>query len=394
MKKSLIALGVLAACSTIAFAESNVTLYGVLEGGVVVGKAKGSDTTVQVSPGFDQGDRWGFKGVEDLGNGYNVGFILEQGFNMDDGTESIAGDAFSREAFMYVTGNFGRLGFGRTGALSCGAQSNTILTGWALGTGYGGSSWTSAAMGNDFGRISNVVAYRTPVFSGFSGHLMYSNGTGTDTAKWSGNNHYYGVGLLYDANNIRSSLIFEVLDNKGTAVNDAAISSAFSVVAQSHFNSTLADAFAANKDEKVANLSASKALYEINYGLEYNMGKVTPMFAYQWAHQNGGRKTHMFGLSAKVSVGGGDALIGARYMFGKASYNTADKIEASGIIGLRAVEDDINAWNIGAAYVYPLSKNTVIKAYAGYVDAGKGWKAVEEVRYNGWQTYLGIRQNF
>ena len=44
---------------------------------------------------------------------------------------------------MYVTGNFGKLGFGRTGSLSSGAQSNHILTGWALGTGLGLSSWTS-----------------------------------------------------------------------------------------------------------------------------------------------------------------------------------------------------------------------------------------------------------
>lgn len=394
MKKFLIALGVLTTSSTLALAESNVTLYGVLEGGLLVGKAKGSAATVQVSPGFDQGDRWGFKGVEDLGNGYGVGFILEQGFNMDDGTEAAAGVAFSREAFLYMTGRFGRLGFGRTGTLSSGAQSNTIFTGWALGTGYGGSSWTSAGMGTNLSRISNVVAYRTPVFGGFSGHLMYSNGTNDDAAKWSGNNHYYGVGLLYDANNIRSSLIFEVLDNKGTAKTDTAISDAFSVVAQSHFDNALAKAFAENKEAKKADLPASKALYVINYGLEYNLGQVTPMFAYQWAHQNGGRKTHMFALSAKISVGGGDALIGARYMFGKDSYNTAKSISSDGVKDLTSVEDDVNAWNIGAAYVYPLSKNTVIKAYAGYVDAAKGWKSVEDVNYNGWQTYLGIRTNF
>ena len=146
MKKTLIAAAVMAA-SGVAFAASNVTLYGVIEEGVLLEKAKHQDTTVQLKSGFDQGSRWGIKGVEDLGNGYSVGFILEQGFTADNGNAANANyttsSGFTRESFMYVTGNFGKLGFGRTGSLSSGAQSNHILTGWALGTGLGLSSWTS-----------------------------------------------------------------------------------------------------------------------------------------------------------------------------------------------------------------------------------------------------------
>ena len=98
MKKTLIAMGVLGAFSSLAFAASNVTLYGVIEEGVMVSKAKHKDTTVQMKSGFDQGPRWGIKGVEDLGNGYNVGFILEQGFSADTGAEGTAGKAFNRES--------------------------------------------------------------------------------------------------------------------------------------------------------------------------------------------------------------------------------------------------------------------------------------------------------
>ena len=77
MKKTLIAAAVMAA-SGVAFAASNVTLYGVIEEGVVVSKAKHKDTMVDLKAGFDSGNRWGIKGVEDLGNGYSVGFILER----------------------------------------------------------------------------------------------------------------------------------------------------------------------------------------------------------------------------------------------------------------------------------------------------------------------------
>ena len=53
MKKTLIAAAVMAT-SGIAFAASNVTLYGVIEEGVLLEKAKHADTTVQLRSGFDQ----------------------------------------------------------------------------------------------------------------------------------------------------------------------------------------------------------------------------------------------------------------------------------------------------------------------------------------------------
>ncbi len=59
------------------------------------------------------GSRWGIKGVEDLGNGYKVGFILEQGFTIDDGAEGGSNQAFNRESSLYLDGSFGRVTFGR-----------------------------------------------------------------------------------------------------------------------------------------------------------------------------------------------------------------------------------------------------------------------------------------
>ena len=103
--------------------------------------------------------------------------------------------------------------------------------------------------------------------------------------------------------------------------------------------------------------AAKKPIYVINYGLEYNLGSWTPMFAYQFAHQNNGRRTHMFGLSASAQVAGGKAMLGARYVFGK---DYAKKVGANEV----AVDGDVRAWTIGAAYEYPLSKRTAVKAYA------------------------------
>ena len=71
MKKTLIAAAVMAA-SGVAFAASNVTLYGVIDAGAVVSKVKHNTTKVQMKSGFDSGSRWGIKGVEDLGNGLSL----------------------------------------------------------------------------------------------------------------------------------------------------------------------------------------------------------------------------------------------------------------------------------------------------------------------------------
>ena len=347
MKKTLIAAAVMAA-SGVAFAASNVTLYGVIEEGVVVSKAKHKDTMVDLKAGFDSGNRWGIKGVEDLGNGYSVGFILEQGFTADNGEEGVPGKAFNRESILYVKGGFGSLAFGRTGGLAF-AQSQNIRTGWVFGTGYGSSAWNAI----DFvaKRMNNVVSYATPVFSGFSVHAMYSNSGSNELAnddnKWSENGHYYGIGAKYQANAIKSSLIFEAAQNKNIAATG-------------------------NRNAK----------YGINYGLEWDLGAITPMFGYQYVWQDNGNKDHQFGLSAKAPVAGGTVKVGARYTFGKNDEAKANE------------EDKHNAWLIGAAYEYPLSKRTIVKSYAGYADGGKAWKDTAETKYNGYQLYLGLCHSF
>ena len=139
MKKTLIAAAVMAA-SGVAFAASNITLYGDVDTSAVLthdGGASDSKNVIDMQPGFLNGSRWGIKGVEELGNGYAVGFILENGFNSDDGTngQKYSG-GFSRETKLYINSGFGQIGFGRLGSLANGAQSNSILSGWALGTSY------------------------------------------------------------------------------------------------------------------------------------------------------------------------------------------------------------------------------------------------------------------
>ena len=360
MKKTLIAAAVMAA-SGVAFAASNVTLYGVIEEGLLLTKTKDKSAVVNLKSGMVSGNRWGLKGVEDLGNGYKVGFILEQGFSANNGEQAVYNKAFSRESILYVDGGFGSLAFGRTGGLAF-AQSRAILTGWALGTSYDGAAWN--AIDSVASRMNNVVSYATPAFGGFSVHAMYSNSGSNqyndDSKKWSENGHYYGLGVKYQANAIKSSLIFEAAQNKNAFAPE---------YKDGNWNPTKTNS---NKETK----------YGINYGLEWNLGAWTPMFAYQYIWQDGGNKDHQFGLSAKGWVAGGTVKLAARYTFGKNDGAAAN------------VEDKHNTWLIGAAYDYPLSKRTTIKTYAGYADGGKAWKDESGAKYNGYQLYLGLGHTF
>lgn len=62
--------------------------------------------------GFSTGNRWGLTGTEDIGNA-KVGFVLESGFNSDDGTSGQGGRLFGREAQVNVSGAYGTLYAGR-----------------------------------------------------------------------------------------------------------------------------------------------------------------------------------------------------------------------------------------------------------------------------------------
>ena len=90
MKKSLLALALLGAFTASAFAEPSVTLYGRIDTGLVythknLDNTAGSTDTFSMDSGVTTGSRWGLKGSEDIGNA-KVGFVLESGFNSDDGT--------------------------------------------------------------------------------------------------------------------------------------------------------------------------------------------------------------------------------------------------------------------------------------------------------------------
>lgn len=103
-KKSLAAVAVLGAFAGSALA-ADVQLYGLVDLGLNWTQVDNGKTTTDsfgMGSGQNSGSRFGLKGTEDLGNGYKVGFNLENSFKADDGAFDKGSRLFHRESILFV----------------------------------------------------------------------------------------------------------------------------------------------------------------------------------------------------------------------------------------------------------------------------------------------------
>lgn len=358
MKKFNLAFILLSLPISLVFAQSQVTVYGKLEGDFLVSKVKGGSTKFQTTSGFSTGSRWGIAGKEELGDGYAVGFRLEQGFDLNNGSEAnswkkdgkTVSCAFSRDSRLYVDTPYGHIGYGRFSSLGHGTGAYHLVYGWAFGAGFTSGSWLS--FGRYVGRVNNGIVYTSPIMNGLKLEVMYSNGVTGDEYKWSENAHYYGLGAKYTHGSLLIATYFEESDNKEKGVR-------------------------------------KKPMYVYNLGLEYKVGRFIPMLAYQYNRQDQEQENHVIGLSSKIKMLGGEFRVGSRVLLGKSK--KAETIKKYG-------EKDRRAWSVNVGYLYPISKRTEVVVYTGYADGSKllGYteKGTTNTSFNGWQTALGLRTVF
>jgi len=192
MNKKVMAMAVAGAFAVpgVALAQkSTVEIYGRANLGFSHYQAKGASAGMQNLEGrlqvFDGSSRVGFRGTEDLGSGLRAIFQIETGVNVDNGSntgqggQANASSGFwaSRDSFVGLDSNFGRLTFGRQSiywANGVNAQFaanyiNTELP-WTNGTNLGRISLQGASVA----RVSNVVQYTTPTFAGMNLTASYS----------------------------------------------------------------------------------------------------------------------------------------------------------------------------------------------------------------------------
>ena len=387
MKKTLLALSLAGAFFAAGAASAaDVQVYGLIDLGLSYvhsdADMPGHDSTDKftMENGSEFGSRFGLKGTEDLGNGYKVGFVLENGFNADDGSLDQGGDLFGREAHVDLYTPYGTLTFGVMPVFGSTLGANGLFRAIdplfanyteAFGSGMiSASSWT---------RVDNAVSYVTPTFAGFTGYAQYSfknNGGDSSTEGKASTDRYASLALRYQGG------AFE-----GIVVADTTL-------------------YGQDRDlDKKA--STDDNGYTVTVGGNYTFSNGLKLLAFgQWFDNmellgaRGRAGVSLDGLQNFLKNGdkngdygfvdGYGLSIGANYPLGGGVIK--------GQIGYRDMDNtddvDFTRWIAAVGYDYPLSKRTAVYVMGGYSQEKIEKKDGTDASPNGYELTMGMVHRF
>jgi len=194
MKKTLMVAALTGVFATAAHAQSSVTLYGLIDGGLTYTNNQVGNSAWQMRSGTVNGSRFGLRGSEDLGGGLKAIFTLETGFNINNGALGQSSRMFGRQAFVGLASD-------QFGAVTLGRQYDSVVDFLAplsiTGTQYGGTiaahPYDNDNLNNSL-RFNNTVKYTSANYNGlkFGGTYSFSN-----SAQFA-NNRAYSVGASYN----------------------------------------------------------------------------------------------------------------------------------------------------------------------------------------------------
>ena len=380
-KKSLIAVAALSALAGSAMA-ADVTIYGRIDTGFryqnVDYDVSGVDdaSKFEMSSGNYTGSRVGIKGSEDLGNGLTVGFVLENGFDSDDGSFDSNEDLFGREALVYLDGSFGKIGFGRMGILNSTAGSFAIGNFSPFGTGWGAVGDQRLLFGASFDtRLDNMISYRSPEFAGFQVHAQYSFGANGDDEGKTRTDRYYAVGATYKNGGLNLIGIVDSINEAHlTGTEDPDDTLRVTIGGSYDFGVVKPYVSAAYfKDARMTSWMSSYASGETDATVDQLKG--------DW-------DGYGVVLGASAPLVGGTAHVSIGYMDAEAQKEYVAKFDPNGA--------DLTRYTFGVGYEYPLSKRTTVYADAGYfkdeMDYGSdNWTDREP---EGYQAAVGLVHYF
>jgi len=185
MQKKIIALAVAGLVSGVAFAQTNVTVYGVIDQGYAYsssdngksGVASGTNKFSGLKDGGLSGSRFGFKGEEALGNGLKAIFTMEYGKESDN--DAATAGFYSRQAFVGLNNKMGTLTVGRQYNAASDIygpnSSNGVVDAMPVNVFQGQNGSQLRSQGGN-ARQDNVIKYVSPDMSGFSARASYAFG--------------------------------------------------------------------------------------------------------------------------------------------------------------------------------------------------------------------------
>ena len=381
MKKTLAAVAVLGAFAGSAIA-ADVTLYGVVDQGLKFTRVDAdidgvaTSNKLEMKSGSQAGSRFGLKGTEELGDGYKVGFILESGFNADDGTMATSGTIFNREASLSVYTPFGQLSAGKIGAITQGTSSWGKMGYFsAFGTSYGDFVAQDGQVTSTTKVWDNMIAYQTPSFAGFKVYAQYAMGS-QDAENKSTSDRFYALGATYDNGPVSALL---AVDSTNYLTWDATANTGKDV------DDSLTVTLGGSYDFGVA-----KVFFGGQYFDEVTVGSVgvfksysTAMMPKAVATVAQAYKISGYGLTASVSapVLGGTSYFGAGY------------VDASEADSVKNGDFDLSAWMVSAGYKYDLSKRTNVYGVVTY-SQGEWKNDAGKIKPNATAAMIGLRHNF
>lgn len=364
MKKTLVGLAAAAAmCSASA---ASVTLYGIIDTGFAYNSynddnystlTDNADNSFGMMSGQSSGSRFGLKGVEELGNGLTVGFILEDGFSSDTGAEK--DQMFDRESSIYIEGGFGKFGMGRLSTLANDAGT-TGLGGYfsSFGTGWGDVGVQNYMQAYRPNRMDNMVYYKTPNFAGAEVWVLYGMGNEKDKTyeNESSRDRYYAAAVTYNNGGLSLYGAVDVLNKASFGTNNTADTedNQITITAAVNYDCGFAKSYLG-----VHWFDNAKAVGSSSFGGDWGrMGnfendKGAPIHS-GFGDANGWSVM----LGVDIPVGNGKVKTTLGYL--DASSDNKDT-------SLSDVDQDLKRFMVGAGYEYYLSKRTTVYMGAGYL---------------------------
>jgi len=213
MQKKIIALAVAGLVSGVAFAQSNVTVYGTID---MAYQYKGSsaiengDSYSALDDGGWDSSRFGLKGTEDLGNGLSANFVQEFDLAVDR-TKNVS----TRNSYVSLAGkSWGEVKLGSFGSV------HDDYAGWSEsgGMSYGNGVVDLIVTGD----AKNAIEYVSPSFSGLQfkagASSNYQNAQDDDSAVQE-NIRAYFASAAYANGGLKIALTYDNADQQNTDLN-------------------------------------------------------------------------------------------------------------------------------------------------------------------------------
>lgn len=307
MKKIAMAC-LLAGASGMGFAQSNVQIYGVIDMGITKGNggsavhsgAHGTNSAWQVKQA--SASRLGFRGTEDLGNGWSAGFLMEHRFNPDVGEKNASSPFFMQSTVSLSSKDVGTFWMGRdyVPAFWVALKADPFGMDGVGQIGVAPTFADSTSNSDIPNRTNNAVGFKSKRWNGWSSDVSYSmheeGGKGSEVGmnvQYQGGPLYAGFGLA------KKNGAFPAAAGVNDELMNLALNYDFGAFrllgylarGENKFNDDKSTMYSVGADAKLGNGRIKLAYYDVNsdvakndrkklgIGYDYHLSKLTRLYA-------------------------------------------------------------------------------------------------------------------